>query len=43
MAQICGHFHATPSTTRTVPMPPATTEITGPKSAAVTPDSKAPS
>src|SRR5215471_5019094 len=42
MFQISGHFHATPSTTRIVPIPPATTETTGPKSAAVNPDSSAP-
>src|SRR5947208_13147088 len=40
--RVSGQRHATPSTTRIVPMPPATTEITGPNSAAVNPDSSAP-
>src|SRR6266480_5889410 len=40
--RVCGQRKPTPSTTRIVPMPPATTEITGPNSAAVNPDSSAP-
>src|SRR5882724_5791613 len=40
--RVCGQCNATPSTTRIVPIPPATTEITGPNSAAVNPDSSAP-
>src|SRR4030095_1856668 len=40
--RVCGQRKLTPSTTRIVPMPPATTEITGPNSAAVNPDSSAP-
>src|SRR6266550_6156016 len=40
--RVCGQRHATPSTTKIVPMPPTTTEITGPNSAAVKPDSSAP-
>src|SRR5207248_9480742 len=40
--RVSGQRHATPKTTRIVPMPPATTEITGPNSAAVNPDSSAP-
>src|SRR5437588_10452287 len=40
--RISGQRHAAPTTTRTVPIPPATTEITGPKSAAVNPDSNPP-
>src|SRR5215472_9357872 len=40
--RVSGHRHATPKTTRIVPMPPATTEITGPNNAAVNPDSNAP-
>src|SRR5215472_6887303 len=40
--RVSGQRHATPSTTRIVPMPPATTEITGPNNAAVNPDSSAP-
>src|SRR6266566_4151510 len=40
--RVSGHSDATPSTTKIVPMPPATTEITGPKRAAVNPDSSAP-
>src|SRR5499433_1784495 len=39
---VSGQRHATPSTTRIVPIPPATTEITGPNNAAVNPDSSAP-
>src|SRR6266705_2370883 len=39
---VSGQRNATASTTRVVPMPPATTEITGPNSAAVKPDSSAP-
>src|SRR2546430_3095378 len=39
---VSGQRNATASTTRIVPMPPATTEITGPNSAAVKPDSSAP-
>src|SRR5205814_7859179 len=39
---VSGQRQATTSTTRIVPMPPATTEITGPNSAAVNPDSSAP-
>src|SRR5215471_7759547 len=40
--RVSGQRHATPSTTIIVPIPPATTEITGPNSAAVNPDSSAP-
>src|SRR6266436_3084500 len=40
--RVSGQRNATPSTTKIVPMPPATTEITGPNSAAVNPDSSAP-
>src|SRR5205823_7364131 len=40
--RVSGQRHATPSTTTIVPIPPATTEITGPNSAAVNPDSSAP-
>src|SRR5215468_2342009 len=40
--RVSGHRNATPSTTRIVPIPPATTEMTGPNSAAVSPDSNAP-
>src|SRR5215813_8931491 len=40
--RVSGQRHATPSTTRIVPIPPATTEMTGPNSAAVNPDSNAP-
>src|SRR5215467_9774854 len=40
--RVSGHRNATPNTTRSVPMPPATTEITGPNNAAVNPDSSAP-
>src|SRR4029077_15186186 len=39
---VSGQRNATPSTTRIVPIPPATTETTGPNSAAVNPDSNAP-
>src|SRR5262249_39761619 len=39
---VSGQRQATPSTTRIVPIPPATTEITGPNSAPVNPDSSAP-
>src|SRR5205823_2799173 len=39
---VSGQRNATASTTRIVPMPPATTEITGPNSEAVKPDSSAP-
>src|SRR5947207_13457958 len=39
---VSGQRNATASTTRIVPIPPATTETTGPKSAAVSPDSSAP-
>src|SRR6267143_5297887 len=39
---VSGQRNATQSTTRIVPMPPATTEITGPNNAAVNPDSSAP-
>ena len=38
-----GRRLAIPSTTISVPMPPETTEITGPKNCATVPDSKAPS
>src|SRR5215475_12704914 len=40
--RVSGQRHATPSTTRIVPIPPATTEMTGPNNAAVSPDSSAP-
>src|SRR5882757_4643528 len=40
--RVSGHRNPTPSTTRIVPIPPATTEMTGPNSAAVNPDSSAP-
>src|SRR5881392_169125 len=40
--RVSGQRSATPSTTRIVPIPPATTEITGPNNAAVNPDSSAP-
>ena len=40
--RISGHLNADPTTTRIVPIPPATTEITGPNKAAVNPDSSAP-
>src|SRR5438874_7647255 len=40
--RVSGQRHATPSTTRIVPIPPATTEATGPNNAAVSPDSSAP-
>src|SRR3989442_12051010 len=40
--RVCGQIMATPITTRIVPIPPPTTEITGPKRAAVNPDSSAP-
>src|SRR5207248_5001113 len=40
--RVSGQRHATPSTTRMVPIPPATTEITVPKRATVKPDSSAP-
>src|ERR1051325_2981035 len=40
--RVSGQRHATPNTTRIVPIPPATTEITGPNNAAVNPDSSAP-
>src|SRR5215468_9956004 len=40
--RVSGQRYATPSTTRIVPMPPATTEMTGPNNAAVNPDSSAP-
>src|SRR5438094_9352567 len=40
--RVCGQIMATPITTRIVPIPPATTEITGPNRAAVSPDSSAP-
>src|SRR4029077_5106063 len=40
--RVSGHRNATPNTTRIVPIPPATTEITGPNNAAVNPDSSAP-
>src|SRR5262245_37256096 len=39
----CGNRPATVRTTTIVPTPPATTEKTGPKKPATTPDSKAPS
>src|SRR5436190_21476471 len=42
MLRVSGHRRATPNTTRIVPMPPATTEMTGPNNAAVNPDSSAP-
>src|SRR5213080_870751 len=42
MLRVSGHRKATPNTTRIVPMPPATTEMTGPNNAAVNPDSSAP-
>src|SRR6516162_4921958 len=40
--RVSGQRQETPSTTRMVPMPPATTEMTGPNNAAVNPDSSAP-
>src|SRR5206468_11162021 len=40
--RISGQRHADAATTRIVPIPPATTEITGPNNAAVKPDSNAP-
>src|SRR5215472_1050068 len=40
--RVSGQRNATPNTTRIVPIPPATTEITGPNNAAVNPDSSAP-
>src|SRR5215475_3325428 len=40
--RVSGQRNATPITTRIVPIPPATTEMTGPNSAAVNPDSSAP-
>src|ERR1051325_10112211 len=40
--RVSGQRHATPRTTTIVPIPPATTEITGPNTAAVNPDSSAP-
>src|SRR5215475_8139713 len=40
--RVSGQRYATPSTTRIVPIPPATTEMTGPNNAAVNPDSSAP-
>src|SRR5207302_4990275 len=40
--RISGHLNADPITTRIVPIPPPTTEMTGPNSAAVNPDSSAP-
>src|SRR6266705_2439813 len=40
--RVSGQRNATPSTTKIVPMPPATTEISGPNRAAVKPDSSAP-
>src|SRR5207302_3014828 len=40
--RISGHFNAEPMTTKMVPIPPATTEMTGPNNAAVNPDSSAP-
>src|SRR5262245_50719706 len=40
--RVSGQRHATPNTTSIVPMPPATTEMTGPTLAAVNPDSSAP-
>src|SRR5207253_6818253 len=40
--RVSGQRNATPSTTKIVPIPPATTETTGPNSAAVNPDSNAP-
>src|SRR5205814_9726615 len=40
--RVSGQRNPTPSTTRIVPIPPATTEMTGPNSAAVNPDSSAP-
>src|SRR6266513_482254 len=39
---VSGHHIATPRTTRIVPIPPPTTETTGPNNAAVKPDSSAP-
>src|SRR5438046_6070129 len=39
---VSGHHFATPRTTRIVPIPPPTTETTGPNNAAVKPDSSAP-
>src|SRR5437764_10601958 len=42
MLRVSGHRKATPNTTRIGPMPPATTEMTGPNNAAVNPDSSAP-
>src|SRR6201984_1658946 len=39
---VSGHHFATPRTTRIVPIPPPTTETTGPNRAAVKPDSSAP-
>src|SRR4029077_4621009 len=41
--RVSGHRNPTPNTTRIVPIPPATTEMTGPNNAAVTPDSIVPS
>src|SRR5579883_413085 len=41
--RISGHSHATRATTNRVPMPPATTETTGPNNCASAPDSKPPS
>ena len=43
LLRLRGQMQAAESTTRIVPIPPATTEMTGPKSCAVTPDSKPPS
>src|SRR5207302_11398887 len=40
--RISGHLNAAPITTRMVPIPPPTTEMTGPNNAAVSPDSSAP-
>src|SRR5205823_12926474 len=40
--RVSGQQQATPRTTRIVPIPPLTTEITGPNNAAVRPDSSAP-
>src|SRR5207248_9156962 len=39
---VSGHHFATPRTTRIVPIPPPTTETTGPNNAAVKHDSSAP-
>src|SRR5207248_4374306 len=40
--RVSGQRNATPTTTRIVPIPPATTETSGPNNAAVNPDSSAP-